>query len=318
MAGKTLDIETVLSPDQIGCEIAKQFQSWDNLRANRKVAWEEIQRYIYSTDTTTTTNSKLQWKNKTTLPKLCQIRDNLYANYIASLFPKSDFVEWQGADQGEQTAAKTALMESYTEYFLNEPSNKEVLYKCILDYIDYGNAFLMVDWKDNTTERSASIATGYIGPQFVRINPSDIVFNPVAPSFQDSPKIIRSILTIGELKKEIESNSISDQYQEAITCFEYLRGIRTRAANHNGAFTSRNAMYAVDGFTSFDVYLKSNYVELLTFYGDYYDIHGDKFYANAIITVADRHKVLSVKENPSTISYNKIHHIGWRPRQDNV
>ena len=318
MAGKTLDVEDFITPDMMGSAIADQFQEWETLRQPRKAAWEEIQRYIYSTDTTTTTNAKLPWKNKTTLPKLCQIRDNLYANYIASLFPKSDFVEWMGADRSEQSKAKTQLMEGFTEYFINQPSNKEVLYKVVLDYIDYGNAFLMVDWKDNTTNSPKKMATGYIGPQFVRISPYDIVFNPIAPSFQDSPKIVRSIKTIGELKKDIEANTVGDDYEESLAAFEYLKDLRVRNAQYTGEFTQRNSLYTIDGFTSFQVYLKSSYVELLTFYGDYYDVHSDTFYRNAIITVADRHKVLGVKENPSSISYNKIHHIGWRPRQDNV
>ena len=203
MASTVLDIEDFITPDQMGCAIARTWLEWDTLRNPRKQAWLEIQQYIYSTDTTTTSNSKLPWKNKTTLPKLCQIRDNLYANYVASLFPKSDFIEWEGAEQNEQSKAKVELMESFTEYFVNQPSNREVLYKSILDYIDYGNAFLMVDWKDNTMSSATKESTGYIGPQFVRISPYDIAFNPTAPSFKDSPKIISSIRSIGELKKDL-------------------------------------------------------------------------------------------------------------------
>lgn len=318
MAGKTLDIEQFITPDQMGCAIANTYLTWETLRAQRKSAWLEIQQYIYSTDTTTTTNAKLPWKNKTTLPKLCQIRDNLYANYIASLFPKSDFIEWEGADAGEQNKAKVELMEGFTEYFINQPSNREVLYKVILDYIDYGNAFLMVDWKDNTMASPTKESTGYIGPQFVRISPYDIVFNPTAPSFQDSPKIVRSIRTIGELKKDLEATTMGDNREETEAAFEYMKDLRVRNHQYAGDFTYRDTMYNIDGFDNFRAYLQSQYVELLTFYGDYYDIGNDKFYKNSIITVADRHVVLSVKENPSSISYNKIHHIGWRPRQDNV
>ena len=318
MAGKTLDIEDFITPDQMGCAIANKWLEWETLRQPRKAAWLEIQQYIYSTDTTTTSNSKLPWKNKTTLPKLCQIRDNLYANYVASLFPKSDFVEWVGAKENEQVKAKVELMEGFTEYFVNQPSNREVLYKVILDYIDYGNAFLMVDWKDNTMSSPTKESTGYIGPQFVRISPYDIVFNPTAPSFQDSPKIIRSIRTMGELKKDLEAQSVGDDLEETRLAFEYMRDLRVRTHQYVGDFSQRNTMYSIDGFGDFVQYLGSQYVELLTFYGDYYDTDKDKFYKNAVITVADRHKVLNVKENPSSISYNKVHHIGWRPRQDNV
>lgn len=318
MAGKTLDIEDFITPDQMGCAISNKWLEWEALRQPRKKAWLEIQQYIYSTDTTTTSNSKLPWKNKTTLPKLCQIRDTLYANYVASLFPKSDFVEWVGAKEDEQIKAKVELMEGFTEYFVNQPSNREVLYKVILDYIDYGNAFLMVDWKDNSMSSATKESTGYIGPQFVRISPYDIVFNPTAPSFQDSPKIIRTIRTMGELKKDLEAQSVGDDLEETKQAFEYMRDLRVRTHQYVGDFSQRNTMYSIDGFGDFTQYLGSQYVELLTFYGDFYDTDKDKFYQNAIITVADRHKVLNVKENPSAISYNKVHHIGWRPRQDNV
>jgi hypothetical protein len=317
MAGKTLDIAKFIAPDQIGVNIANQWQEWDILMTPRRQAWEEIQRYIYSTDTTTTSNSKLPWKNKTTLPKLCQIRDNLFSNYVASLFPKSDFVKWEGANADEQKKGKAKLLEAYTEYFINQPSNKEVLYKVILDYIDYGNAFMMVDWRDDTVSHFKT-SVGYIGPQFVRISPYDIRFNPIAPSFEQSPKIIRSIYTLGELKKKVEAQSFGDDIEQTRKAYDYMRNVRLNIAQQTAEFNERNAMYAVDGFTSYVAYLKSDYCEVLDFYGDYYDVHSDKFYQNAVISVIDRHKIIGIKENPSGISYNKVHHIGWRPRQDNV
>lgn len=314
MAGTTLDIEDIVSPDQLGTSLANQYLEWDTLRASVKTAWEEIQRYVYSTDTSTTTNAKLPWKNKTTLPKLCQIRDNIYANYCASLFPKSNFVEWMGAKQDEQTKAKSDIMEAYTEYWVNRPSNKEVLYKLVLDYIDYGNVFATVDWRDDTVATEDAYVSGYIGPQIVRISPYDIVFNPTAPSFDETPKIVRSIITIGELTKRLHQFSPPENAAEVEQAFEYIKDLRVRSYQHSGGFTQRNALYAIAGFTSFEIYLKSNFVELLTFYGDYYDVEKNKLYQNAVITVADRHKVIGVRENVDT----KIRYIGWRPRQDNL
>lgn len=87
----------------MGTAIANKYQEWNMLRAGWKTRVDEIQRYIYATDTTSTSNAKLPWKNKTTLPKMCQIRDNIYANYLATLFPKSDLLEWQGASEDDQT-----------------------------------------------------------------------------------------------------------------------------------------------------------------------------------------------------------------------
>lgn len=319
MAGKTLDISEVLTPDNMGTAIANMFVEWDMLRRPRKTAWEEIQRYIYSTDTTTTTNAKLQWKNKTTLPKLCQIRDNLYANYIASLFPKSEFIEWEGRERKEQTKKKTEIMEAFGSYAIGQSRNKEVLQKLVLDYIDYGNCFAYVDWEDDTVvTKDAGEKTGYIGPVIQRISPYDIVFNPIAPNFASTPKIIRSIVTIGELRASIDQQTKADNYPEMLKAFDYLKELRFTVSQAPKDFQERDALYRVDGFTSFQQYLKSSYVELLTFHGDFYDVQADKMYKDCVITIADRHCVLSVKDNPSAVAKPRIRHIGWRPRQDNI
>ena len=74
--------------DSLGAGIADIFQAWNVLRDEKINDWKETQRYTFATDTTKTTNAKLPWSNKTTLPKLCQIRDNLVANYLSALFPK--------------------------------------------------------------------------------------------------------------------------------------------------------------------------------------------------------------------------------------
>ena len=88
MAGKVLALEDLITPDQLGCSIANMWTEWNMKRQFKVSDWEELRKYIYATDTRHTTNSKLEWSNSTTLPKLTQIRDNLYANYIATMFPK--------------------------------------------------------------------------------------------------------------------------------------------------------------------------------------------------------------------------------------
>ena len=70
---------------------------------------EELQGYLYATDTTKTSNSKLPWSNKTTLPKLTQIMENLVANYEATLFPNQDWLKWEAADANSAIAEKKKL-----------------------------------------------------------------------------------------------------------------------------------------------------------------------------------------------------------------
>lgn len=86
MAGKTLDLTDVLTVDHLATKISDIYLKWDMLRSTKKSDWEEVRKYVFATDTTTTSNSKLPWKNKTTTPKLTQIRDNLAANYLPRCF----------------------------------------------------------------------------------------------------------------------------------------------------------------------------------------------------------------------------------------
>ena len=95
MTSKVLELEEVISPDRLATNITDTWLSWDTLRNLKKQDWEDIRRYIYATDTSSTANSQLPWKNKTTIPKLCQIRDNLYSNYTATLFPSRKYVVWE-------------------------------------------------------------------------------------------------------------------------------------------------------------------------------------------------------------------------------
>ena len=86
-SGETLDIQTLIAPDQIGVSIAETWMLWDNLRNPKKTIWKEIHAAISATSTQTTANASLPWKNTTTIPKLTQIRDNLLANYLAIAVP---------------------------------------------------------------------------------------------------------------------------------------------------------------------------------------------------------------------------------------
>src|SRR5690606_40088941 len=59
----------------------------------------ELRNYIFATDTQTTTAGSLPWKNSVHIPKLCQIRDNLQANYMATLFPNDRAIRWERSEE---------------------------------------------------------------------------------------------------------------------------------------------------------------------------------------------------------------------------
>jgi len=318
MAGRVLDLQSIIIPDQLGCSIAQHWMTWNTLRQNKIDAWDEVRRYVYATDTSVTTNSKLPWKNKTTIPKLCQIRDNLFANYMASMFPKRKWLTWEADDKQSNIRDKKEAIVNYSAWMISPDQFKKEVQKLILDYIDYGNAFVMPDWRDNTVELEDRVQTGYVGPVPKRISPVDIVFNPIAPSFEDSPKIVRSIVQIGEVKELITRLSKMEENEEAEALWNYVKGLRYTARQHAGDVKVKDDYLQVDGFTGWREYLTGDYVELLTFYGDIYDYDKDTFLRNQVIVVADRHKVIHKAPNPSFFGRAPIYHVGWRPRQDNL
>ncbi len=319
MAGKVLELTDIIIPDQLGTSIANKWIEWNTLRQTKLESWKEIRKYIYATDTTQTTNSKLPWKNKTTIPKITQIRDNLYSNYMASLFPKRKWLDWQADLQDDSSIEKRDAILAYMKWVISQPQFKTEVSKCILDYIDYGNPIALVEWVDQRIEIDGKIQTGYVGPVPRRISPYDTVMNPTAPSFLESPKIIRSMVTLGELEKKLTSLSTDENREAYKDILNYVLDIREKVRHQDASdASSQDAFFQMDGFTSFRSYLEGDYVEILTFYGDLYDHEERKLLQNHVIMVVDRHKVIHKGPNPSYFGYPPIFHTGWRPRQDNL
>lgn len=318
MTGKVMQLENVITPDLLATRITERFVQWDLLRQNKKDAWEEIRRYVYATDTTQTTNATNPWKNKTTIPKLCQIRDNLFANYIATLFPKRKWLAWEADNADSNSLDKKNAIVNRMTWCTEQPMFKSEVEKIIQDYIDFGNCFATVEYLDMRVEQPDKTQVGYVGPAIRRISPLDIVFNPTAESFIQSPKIIRSIISLGELKEMLERMSNDENREEYEELYKYLKDIRFHARMDQGEWIQKDRLYSMDGFTSFRSYLQSDYCEVLTFYGDWYDNYSDTFEKNKVITVVDRHKLINNRPNASYYGYAPIFHTPWRRKQDNI
>lgn len=319
MAGKVLSQKDFMSPDQLGCGIARKWTEWNTMRQDWLAEKIELRKYIFATNTRQTSNVTQQWKNTTTIPKLCQTRDNLGANYELNMFPKPRWMTWEADEQDANEQGKRECILNVMRYDTAQDRFKNEMRKCIFDYVDYGNAFGTVEWIDNRVKLAdGREQVGFVGPTLRRISPLDIVFNPTAPSFRESPKIIRSIISLGEVKKILLSQTNDQNRKEYEELFKYLRDIRTTVQSYTGELEGFDASYMVDGFNSFRNYLLSDMVEVLTFYGDMYDWETDTFLENHIITVVDRHKIIGKRPNPSYFGYAPIFHVGWRPRQDNL
>jgi hypothetical protein len=316
MVGTTLDMKLIISPDSIATEISDKWRLWNQQRVGKLEEWKELRNYLFATDTRSTSNNSLPWKNSTTVPKLTQIRDNLHANYMATLFPQNKWMKWMASDKTSNAKIKRETIQAYMENKVQQSDFEVVMSKLVLDYIDYGNCFATVDWEANYTElENNEIIPGYIGPRVIRISPYDLVFNPVASDFKVTPKIIRSLLSMGEARKMIEEDPNKDYMKKV---FDRMIGTRNAIQGYSDSDLHKNDGFVVDGFGSIREYYNSDYVEILTFYGDIYDKLTDTLLKNRIIKVVDRSYVLSDKPNPSWLGRSPIFHVGWRERPDNL
>ena len=317
MAGKVAQIRELLQRESIARRLAGLYNNWWIQRNDKEIEWRELRNYLFATDTTKTTNSKLPWKNKTTLPKLTQIRDNLHANYIDALFPNDEWLKWEGYDLDSTTYNKRKAIESYMSTKLRESNFRETIAQLVYDYIDYGNVFadvIYVDEKHKDQYTGEEITT-YRGPKLVRISPFDIVFNPTATTFKESPKFTRYVKGVGELKKDIKYRP-DLKYDEA--AFEKAIGVRRNISAFKMEDINKAEGFLVDGFGSLQEYYQSGLVEILEFEGDLYDEVNGELLEKRIITIIDRSYVIRNIENPSWLGRDTKQHVAWRERPDNL
>lgn len=315
MAGQTLDLENIVSPDLLASEIGNKWREWDTLRVKWIEEKKELRNYLYATSTQTTANAILPWSNTTTMPKLTQIRDNLHANYFSTLFPQSKWMRWEADSRQDATRAKRTVIQSYMENKTRQSDFVNTASVLLDDWIQYGNCFATVQWEQNyVTKENGEVIPQYIGPRMVRISPYDIVFNPTASDFYKTPKIVKSLLTLGEVKRMIEDDPRNKHFADV---FDKMLYSRANVMGNDATFTKADGFIA-DGFSSIQHYYGSNYVEILTFYGDIYDTEREELMVDRIITIVDRAYVISNEENPSWLGHAPIYHSGWRTRPDNL
>jgi hypothetical protein len=317
MAGKVAQIQEIINPVSLARQLAGLYNQWWVQRSAKEAEWRELRGYLFATDTTKTTNAKLPWKNKTTIPKLTQIRDNLHANYNDAIFPNDEWLRWEGYSADAVVSTKRKAIEAYMKNKLRESGFRETISKLLNDYIDYGNVFAEVVWVEDKhiDPTTGEEVTNYVGPKALRISPFDIVFNPTALAFKDSPKFTRYLKSIGELKKDVLNNPKLGYNEEV-----YNKIIATRKALNSFRMEDINKStgYMIEGFGSLIEYYQSGQVEILEFEGDVYDVVNDELKEKRIITIVDRSQILRDIANPSWLGQDTKVHVGWRERQDNL
>jgi hypothetical protein len=313
---KVVELKTSLMQQGEAKWIANLWSTWNNQRQTKMAEWQELKKFIFATDTTKTANNVLPWSNTTTTPKLCQIRDNLHSNYISAIFPNDKWLTWNAYTKEGAARDKAKIITAYMENKAREGGLREKISRLLLDYIDYGNCFAMASFESRYVLKDGqAYIPDYIGPTCERISPEDIVFNPLASNFKNTPKIIRSIKTLGELKK------LSQTHPD----YAFWDAVVSRRLNMQINYGGTKAedwgkaeQYSVDGFGNLHEYYMSNYVEVLEFYGDTHNPETGELKTNRMITVVDRAIVARDLEISTYSGRAPIYHVGWRLRPDNL
>ena len=312
---RVVELRGLVDQDDPAAWVSNLWVNWSNQRASMTAQWAETDKYIYATDTTSTANSVLPWTHKSTTPKLTQIRDNLHSNYLSSLFPNDKWLTWVAFSRDAAKKSKAKTITSYMENKTREGGFRDCISQLLYDYIDKGNAFAMpsfeVRYKVNEFERT----TDFIGPKAVRISPYDIVFNPTAADFENAPKIVRSTVTLGELRKLAETHPEESLWGTALD---------RRMALYNASQTfsheewHKASQYAVDGFGSLQEYYGADTVEVLEFYGDWHNSYTGELETNRMVTIVDRSFMVRNIEIPTYGGRAPVYHVGWRKRGENL
>ena len=308
------NVQVSYNDDSLANKIADLWMRWDTARSVWKTDQQELRNYIFATDTRKTSNSKLPWKNSTVTPKLTQIRDNLHANYMAALFPSENWFFFEATNKDKDLAAKRQAIVNYLKQKLKASNFQLLVSQLVYDYIDFGNVIVTYDYvRDVISDKEGNVVNRYIGPKAYRINPNDIVFNPLAEDFSKTPVVRRMLKSIGDLMTDLETKP-NLNYSKAVVD----KAISFRQNYRDDPEFKKEVNMAIDGFGSADEYLESDMVELLEFWGDIYDPDTKTLLRNQLITIIDRKWVLRKQPNPLWTGNKPMHHCGWRLRTDNL
>jgi hypothetical protein len=320
MSQSVVETEGLFEQEDQAKWVANLWDKWNTQRSPQRNEVQELRNFLFATDTTTTSvDDSTDWNNKTTYPKLCQIRDNLESNYMKHLFPSRDWLDWQGDSQEDSVKTKANAIEAYMKTKVRKRGSnfKNAMKQGILDYIDEGNVFFTAEFADQKrTNAIGDEIVKYRGPRVKRIHPDDIVFDPKAESFYDSNKVVRSIVTLGELELMGQDNpDMKDAVEAALLKRDEIS--KKSATFTRDDWRKVNA-FAIDGFGSLSEYYISNTVEILQFFGSFYDSVSKKVMTNQKILVLDRMFVIASGSLPGWMATPPIFHAGWRKRDRNL
>jgi hypothetical protein len=266
-------------------DIAGYWEEWNSSRETALALWSEIDNYLLATDTSMLEGGE-NFDHKTHIPIASELHEDLLAIVYSTMFPHEDWLGWKGFEINAITKQLRSKVKSYIKQCHALSGFNIQMRKVIDDLVRYGNCFAQAYYKNDTVDTEEGYLSGYSGPAVKRISPYDIVFNPTATDFEKTPKIIRSLVSVGELLEFLENISDEDQMITSEETQSLLQrrtgGFRDRAERY------KDKQFIPQGFGSLDEYYSSGYVELLWFYGDILDEVETKVYKKRCIVVVDK------------------------------
>lgn len=314
----SIDLSVVLgaSEDCLAAEITSLWTEWRGAARQAYDRWKETTRYVYATSTKDTTNATNGHDHSTHIPVITQIKDSLEANYMEALFPSDDWFQFKGYDLQSSFLEKRNIVEAYLKTKHDLADFSVTLQKLVGDWVLYGNCFAGVTYEQHKYQTpDQSNPYGFVGPKVYRISPFDIVFNPLAVTFIDSPKIIRSVKSLAELTKDAEENPELGYSTDIVN---RVVSSRNSLSPYKDGDLDKAFGVTFEGFGSPSSYYKSGKVEILEFYGDIWDKENNQYLKNYVITVVDRRWVIRAQPLETWTGRPHIYHCGWRTRPDNL
>lgn len=324
MAGETFDINYNIETKnkeaterQIMSFVSATYTSWKAAKSQYEGQLLELRNNVFATGTETTASGNLPFSNNIVVPKITQIRDVLHAKYMESLFGISPWFRWTSEDKSSSTAKKANMISSYINVKMEQQKAITVLSQLVRDWIDNGNCYARLIWVNESYTLPSGQVMGYVGPRIYRISHWDIVYNPLSSDFSKTPKIIRTLKSIGELRKMALDSPEFGITNEMIDNLDKKNiGLYGSNAGVGLPDTQKSIGMAADGFSGYMFYQNFRFVEILEFVGDMYI--NDELLQNHRTVILNRQYVCENKPIDTWVRTDYIYHAAWRTRPDNL
>ena len=313
MPVKTFDINHDIETDSLAENISNKWISWINGRQQWEERYRMVLQYLYSTTSDTIYGqASAPWCSNVHIPKLTQLRDVLITYELESLFSLQEYYMFEGFTKDANTIENRALIRDLLKDMLEKGDFRKITESLVADYIDAGNCFAMPIWESDYVDDPKGFKKLYWeGAKALRINPLDIVFDPTACDFKNSPKIIRTVLSLGELTVLAEDDPVMKEGLNK--ALKIRQDIMTAITNGD---TIKGDEINIAGFGNWSTYVTSDVVELLTFYGTVYDVVKKELHKNKKIVIMDRRVLLTEEDLEPLCGYDFIFKGGYRDRKD--